>query len=355
MKSRIVVGVLILIVALVIMAYLCVSKQPALSSEDPEKEYKKAVIYVEHGRYDKAIATFKKIIQENPGTDIAAMCHFELAGLYGFRLGDGAKMLQEYQTVASQYNGTKNGYLAESYLIDCQYRKNAAEYFNMWLQKKSDLIVKYGGISVFDILKSNEVNNHEWQDKMQTIPKEYGDLVIPDEYRDIANNLSDMTVQRLDDSLKLHMFVRIYFPRFVGSAKEIDAINTLVMRLKKVDTSNFPSDKTPPTIRPIAPRKDNSIGDTHPKIEVELEDGDISQTQVDLSKLIFTLDGEDLTNKMTVSSQINTSGQLGPVFEKIRIEYRPTIALAPGEHSVYVKAANAKGQSSEKTWCFIVK
>jgi len=76
---------------------------------------------------------------------------------------------------------------------------------------------------------------------------------------------------------------------------------------------------------------------------------------VDLSKLQFTLDGQDLTDKMKIKSVIDTSAKPGVPFETLDISYTPEQPLAPGPHTVYVKAVDTDDKVRRRTWTFQIQ
>lgn len=375
MRARNIIGIVLFVVALTLF-YQILLKVNVFSSSDPETDFNKAKVLLGDGRIDASISLLEKIIQENPGTDIAAECHFELAGIYGFMKRDSAKMLQEYQIVTDEKKGTPYSFEAEAYLVNCRYLNK--DTFDEWLKEMNALLIKSGGVSIYDIFKSHNTKSNDyqnecdddrdkcdnisntqqekWWETISSLSPEYRDSVIPAQYARVAGMLNGKDSCGYSNALKLHIFVRTFFPRYKGSGEEIESIKEMIyMEKKLVNRSHFQPDTKPPVINEITPHENHTIFNKKPKIEVELYDGDISQRQIDLSKVVFTLDGLDITDKMKVESHINTSGKLGIIFEKIRLKYYPPSPLFPGKHTVYIKSSDLKDQATEKDWNFITR
>jgi len=133
-----------------------------------------------------------------------------------------------------------------------------------------------------------------------------------------------------------------------------DLRNYVIFKENITNYSIYPKDTPPPKTRIITPPEGSSLKEKQPKIEFELKSGDICGPQVDLPLLQFTLDGQDLTEKMKIKSTLDTSAKPGVPFETLNIHYTPTQLLAPGAHTVYVKAVDTDGKVCRRTWTFQV-
>jgi hypothetical protein len=374
MKQKLIISFIFSIIVIILVSVqLATLTKNAFSSQNPEEDYDLAISFLSDGRIDAAITMLEKITLENPGTKIAAACHFELAGIYGFRKGDVNRMLQEYQTVAQEYSGTPMGVEAELYLINCNYLKEG-DPFDGWLQKVNELIVKQGGISVYDIMSAHDINKDKWWNKIFALSPESRNSTVPLLYSEVEGRLPHRKKEDAEKSIQVKLFIRTYFPRYKGNYDCITSIrDTLLLMHHITDCSYFPHEKFPPSIRLISPEEERCTGGEHCyKIIVELDDGDISQFQIDLSKLVFTMDEEDLIDKMRVSSTINQSCRVctdghghhkhdrcddndDTTFEKIRLEYQTSAALTKGSHTIYVKAMDVVNNTTEKNWTFHVR
>jgi hypothetical protein len=374
-----------------------------LHAQTPPKDYPFEFEYARKleiiGEYEKAIQKYREVQLANPGTKIAIRCQQRIAPLY-VEMGKKEEALQECRDIINNYPGTSAVFGAKGRIIDISY---IGTDFNTWLQKSDELIIEYGGISYKEILRGNIDF-----DSRTRIPQ-YLRQNIANSYSVIASCISDQRFlskekRRYDDSIKIYQFIRENFPDYEVDVTEL-MLYSIYDKNDMIDRTYFPEDNKPPTIRPIAPHECLEIGEDKQKIEVELEDGDISQYQVNIHKTIFTLDGNDLTKDMKVKSTINTNVRIcstpenphnsncreprcghsaykeGPTFEKLRLTYylpcgHPTIkvhghsqdhppcshcghrhctSLSPGWHTVYIKAFDNGGRASEKTWRFFVK
>lgn len=312
-------------------------------------EFECAYQLVSIGEFEKGIQKYRQVQLTNPGTALAMRCQQQIARAF-LHSGKTAEALNEYDSIAANYPGTSAALGAKA---DSIYIRHFHKNSDLWLKKTDDLIVETGGISYKDVLKGNVPF-----DSRSRIPNNVRQEVAH-MYGIIGSHLSDDRFLspdklRYDATLIIYKFVREEFPDYVG---EIDQqmFYTICDREGIKDRRHFPRDKFPPKIRPIAPHEDLEIGETRPKIEVELEDGDFSQQQVNILRTNFVLDGKSIKDEMKVKSQLNTCGKLGPTFEKLRLSYRPPTPLSVGWHTVYVKAYDNGNLVSEKTWRFYVK
>jgi len=115
-------------------------------------------------------------------------------------------------------------------------------------------------------------------------------------------------------------------------------------------------DKTPPTIKTITPEYNNVyLIWRRPIIRVFMYDGDINQSQIDLANLEFKLDGVDLKDKMKtkiVTLRPRSPRDAKKIFEKIFIWYRPEKPLSRGVHTIVVNAKDYAGNSSSAMCTF---
>lgn len=301
------------------------------------------------GEYSKAIKKYREVQLAHPGTDIALRCQQRIQYLYA-ELGKRDESIRENLDIINKYPGTPAAVGARGRINEMKYLAND---FDMWLKKTDEHVVELGGISYKEILNGN----YEF-DSRTRIPEKLR-FIVGNIYDSMASSMSDQSMRpsdklRYDDSIKIYVFIRENFPDYRYNVTE-SIFENICEKKGIYKRSHFPLDVYSPGIRPIAPHDELEIGETRPKIEVELEDGDFSQSMVNLTKIIFTLDGRDLTKEMKIKSTINTSGQLGVTFEKLRLSYRPATPLSQGWHTVYIKAIDNAKHPADKTWRFYVK
>jgi len=177
-------------------------------------------------------------------------------------------------------------------------------------------------------------------------------LVLAEFYNGIAVVFDSK--EQFENAIRLWVFTREYFPSF-DRYPVADSLTESVLKLRNfTDYSIYSKDTPPPKIRVVVPSEGSAINNDQPRIEFELKSGDIRGPRVDLSELQFTLDGQDLTEKMKIKSAIDTSAKPRVPFETLNIYYTPEQPLAPGTHTVYVKAVDTGGKVRQRTWTFQV-
>ena len=305
--------------------------------------FEKAFFYQSTMNYNQALLEYQQIMNEHPGTEIAANAQLCKIAIYESYQPDRYKALEEYRKMLQDYPNTRYWLIAKFELLVADHNYSN---FEEYLSVLNGLIIEMGGESVFNILN----NNYSAFQASQIAPQYQN--VIAELYLSVSGEFR--LRKQFTKETQLLYFIRANFPKY-SRINILDSISYDILKNKRiVDTSIYPEDTTPPQITIDSPHHGKRVHGLKPRIQVDLQDGDIMAAQVNLSKLIFTLDGEDLTDKMKVQSKINTSAQPGVTFEKIRLTYKPESPLAVGTHTVYVKAEDCGGRSSEKTWTFTI-
>lgn len=115
-----------------------------------------------------------------------------------------------------------------------------------------------------------------------------------------------------------------------------------------------------PVITPKSPKPGQNKG-PRPWIRFQTTNGEWRQRQVDVGRLEFTLDGQDMTSKMRVRSKVDRKLRDGKVYERLTFSVRPETPLSAGLHTVSV-VAYPNGHTEEdpanliarQTWTFTV-
>jgi hypothetical protein len=404
---------IIIIFTLILILTFCITSAKCDDPIRPEiigrPDFKKAFYYHDTSQAENFLAELRRVADENRGNDVGGTALIWLSRLYG----DKEKALQVCQEMIRDYPNTRYWYLGKMIILAKTYKYD--DNFDIAIRERDKVIEEIGGAKILDILSGN-ANNFD----VRSVPVQFRDDLANTYYYTSVNLQEKENYKAID----LLIFIRENFPRFNWEFATTE-IKSIIIDTK-IGRDNWNSnkkyrgrDKSVPIIRPIAPHDCLEIGETRPKIEVEMEKGDIKKSQIDLSKTIFTLDGKDLTEDMKVESQINKSGRLGVTFEKLRLMYylpcdspckdphdksyghscdyrglsryskgnsrcqngqtqgqgptgcscgkhidgfrcsncshRHCTSLSPGWHTVYIKAFDYGGRASEKTWRFYVK
>jgi len=334
-------GFMLLVICLIIEPVCAIENIWVDDDIIPTPMFRKALFYWSSHNYQSALDAFQNIVDQYPGTAYAANAQLCKIDLYQYcpTLKNPQKALHEYRLMLQNYPNTKYWLIAKSEILYTQYPT-----FATWLPAENQLLMDFGGENIYDIIEGKSQN----YDASQIAPQYR--LVLAESYTAIAINYEYN--KNFENAIKFYAFVADNFPKYTRIEVK-DNLISCVLKSKNInDYSQYPKDTTPPQITIDSPHHGNRVHGLKPRIQVALQDGDIMAAQVNLSKLIFTLDGEDVTDKMKVHSAINTSAQPGGTFEKIKIVYKPESPLAVGSHTVYVKAEDYGGRAGEKTWTF---
>ena len=180
---------------------------------------------------------------------------------------------------------------------------------------------------------------------------------IKSQYREDVCHVMECLASKLREidsnkAFDVYLFLRNKFPCYSCDNIEME-MRSLVLQSKGLSIGEVAyTERIPPVIH--LPEN----GDTNDRhtIHFLITDGDVSQSQVDLSNMVFTVNGTDVTRQMKVSSKIDRSGHIDPKnpnkipFERIRISYRPNKELSQGVHRVYVRVLDGTGNQTEKRW-----
>ena len=287
----------------------------------------------------------QNIIEQYPGTDYAANAQLLKIELYencpSLR-GEQQKALLEYQSMLQNYPNTKYWLIAKEEILFSQ-----SSTFETWLPAENKLITDCGGESVYNIILGESTDF----DVSQIAPQFR--LVLAEFYTEIATSYEHRN--NLWEAIRLYSFVETNFPKYTRiDVKE--SITDNVLKIRNINDYSVYSQDTPmPKMRIITPSEGSSIREDQSRIEFELKSGDIRGPRVELSELQFTLDGQDLTEKMKIKSTLDTSAKPGAPFETLNISYTPEQPLAPVTHTVYVKAVDNWGKVRQRTWTFIIQ
>jgi len=304
--------------------------------------FQKVFFYLSSWNEEKALEELQNIVEQYPGTSYAANAQLFKIELYEEYFSDYTKTIQEYQSILQSYPDTPYCLIARKELLIEQNFNDFQDY----LIALDRIITEVNGESIFDILQGNSVNFNANQ-----IPLQYRDVVARF-YNQVATSYE--YGNNFANAARLYVFIRQNFPGCTRFGVE-ESLPSCVLSFRGItDTSKYPKDKYPPLITPIIPFPGMMTYNPQPLIIFTLIDGDICSNLVNLSKLKFTLDGNDVTSKMKISSLHNYSALPWVPFEKFIISYKPETPLAVGRHTVFVEARDYGGYTSRFKWCFTI-
>jgi len=294
--------------------------------------------------YPQALEELQKIAEKYPNTEYEANARLLLAGLYVENFSDPQKALPEYQKLRERFPNTRYDLIARASSL--QLRTPHPRDF---LAKLDRMILESGGKSCRAIIAAG------------TKDESFDRQAVPKPYRGALTRFYSWAAQdyrenrQLMAAWKILLFVRENFPQ-EGGPDVLEPIAEDLLEARNI-TDFTPYQTLPPAPRCgiVYPPDGYWLSNDGPRIEFELKAGDIQGPRIDLARVVFTLDGLDLTPKMKIKSQLNTSARPGVPFEILRIYYLPASPLAPGKHEIKVKAYDSQDGECALNWNFFVR
>ena len=267
------------------------------------------------GVLDRAILrqNIKRIAEQNVGTPLGAKSRVLLVGEI-LSTEDETGLLDNLEAIVREYPYSNVEIYARSLQIERLPKASIAS-------ARSALLTRYGAPTLQEVL----ANRHSAVLKMFALSAGLReDLSIV--YQDEDNSLSEGSyAPRL---------ILAQFQRQLGF-EHIESPKSLI-RYQNNEPAYEGRLTQDPKVKLIKP-SGRQTGQ-QPKIVVEISDGDFREPQLDWSELQFRLDGQDLKPLMETRSKFDTKMREGKIFERLRLKYRPSQALAPGSHTIEVVA-----------------
>lgn len=267
------------------------------------------------GILDRAILrqNIKRIAEQNVGTPLGAKSRVLLVGEI-LSTEEETGLLDNLEAIVREYPYSNVEIYARSIQIDRLPKASIAA-------ARSALLTRYGAPTLQEVLATR----HTAVLKMFSLP---------------AGLREDLSVVYQDEEVSLSggnypsRLVLAQFQRQLGF-ENVDSPEAIIRNMN----DNRPYDERltqDPKVKLIKP-SGRQTGQ-QPKIVVEISDGDFREPQLDWSELQFRLDGQDLKPMMETRSKFDTKMREGKIFERLRLKYRPSQALAPGGHTIEVVA-----------------
>ncbi len=308
---------------------------PLMAADYVRKDLVFVSYYRHHGfgNYDKAYGELTRISKLHQGTEYGACALFLLSTDDSLAPAEqqhyGKALLSQYPdsrySFALKANRAVNGTLSRHSLNEL-----------------NQLLYEVGGPDLFSIMENC------WHDYN-------ADDILP-QYREEVSHLIKYLATRFskidrDTAINFYLFLRNKFPLYSKGSIEMK-MRSLVLQNNGLSLGDVAyTERNPPIIK-----VENEGLFSGKGISFTVTDGDISQSQVDLSRLVFTVNGMDVTQGITVRSEIDRSARFDlndPCripFEILRITLQPSWELEPGVHAVYVRVQDGTGNRAEKSW-----
>ena len=318
-------------------------------------EFEAGMELVRTGQYSEAFAHYDRLAAQHAGTTLGAESLFK-AGFLRSAYGARSDAPAVYREVIRHYPDSEFEITAKLCLIMLE----VGDDYSIRLQRDEQLLRGYGAPGLQEIQRNRAQSVNQLRSLRADLQ-----LGLVDVYDDV-HNLVALQQGQYSDALPLALFMREAFsanPGLQGS----DFMNNLLLDVTHIQYGEWPDRSAPitivdPTVRIKSP-KDGQRKGPRPKIRVQVKGGDWRQPQIDMAKLQFTLDGQDLKPSMRVRTQIATnlkdSKKDSRPFERLRLIVRPAQPLAPGNHvislTVPVEGYSGTGPGrTSATWSFTV-
>jgi hypothetical protein len=334
--------------------------QPAESqTSTPESLLQEAISLTTDSFYDEAIEKLDAVSRQYPGTDFDVEARLQKAYILGAALQEDADARAIYQSLVRDFPGRPGAFIAEENLADFELIVDH-QAFPDYLGTLDDIIRRAGGPSLSQVIAGHVAG----LEPVATLSSQEQRAILAELYslassRMTARPASEASPELLERALCIKLFLQTTFPRETTSGLS-EAIRDLVLEKNGLlkQKSSFGVDSSPPRIVEVIPGDRTSTG-TQPFIKIVLNDGDIRESQIDLSSLELTVDGVDMRGLMQVDSHVDTHNVLGNnrVFQRLTIRVEPQVqpALCAGPHHLLVAVSDVAGNRNQETAMFTVR
>ncbi len=306
-------------------------------------------------RYQEALELLEGFSASYPGTPQDAAARMEAAALHAMAFRNIKRGREIYGSIIRDFPQTVEAVLAASNLADLDLVEDRPP-FSEYLTRIDGLIHECGGLPLDDVARGSARGDFAATSWLGPEEQAFllADLYFLAASRIAARPRAEWTTDLLTLGLGIRTFIRQRFPR-VNSRSVVDGQREMILRLSGNPRPQPVRDETPPRLEVIAPRRGVTMSDRQPKLEIHLEDGDLTQSQVDLGGTEFRLDGQDVLEQAEIRSILNPSGRPGPTFEKLQITWRPAQPLASGLHQVAIAVRDVAGNQARDSWSFTIR
>lgn len=347
----------ILLLASVLLLLLPVWGVWSFAGQPPEIEeiLRQTDALLADSRYEEALALLEGFSESYPGTRQDAAARMEAAAIHGKAFHDLERCRQIYESIIQDFPRTMDAVLAASNLADLHLLEERPP-LSVFLAQIDGLIRECGGIPLDEVARGS--TRREFAVLSWLGPSDQADL-LADLYFQASSRIAarpreEWTRDLLTRGLNIHTFVRERFPGAYGRSVS-DCQKEMILRLSGNARPEVVRDETAPRLQVVAPRRGVTMADRRPKIEVHLEDGDLTESQVDLGEAEIRIDGTNILDQAEIRSIVNPSGRPGPTFEKLQITWRPPQPLAVGLHRVEIKVEDNAGNQAREEWSFTIR
>ncbi len=303
-------------------------------------------------KFSEGVDALLALAATHPGTTLGAVSMNRAA--YWCAQFDRPRAESIYHSLIAAYPNSRFEICARLNLLNMRFRGQNMEGY---LAECDRLLSSYGAPTITQVLSGDR---RRLAREARSLPLElqYG---LDEVYAEARAALS-CQLERYADGLKISLFLRQAFVAVEGNEDSIAADVQYDLSFLNYGTwrTGMGTLFANPEVKLRSPR-DGKVTGPRPRIRFETIVGDIRYSQVDLSRIQLTLDGQDITPYLSVRTKIPHRLRDGHPMEKLRFEVRLPMRLAPGLHqahlvvqvSGYQAKSTGPGQTT-LTWTFRV-
>lgn len=310
------------------------------SDEYVTPELQKGLDEVLRGDFEKGMAAFRKIAQENPRTTLGAVATCQIAQF----TESPSERLAMQQKLANDFVGSCFEIKGKLALLNHQYPDTSEQLANQYLAAVDRLGQQYGGPSIQDIIHKK---HGPLAAKIRRLPREM-QIGLQHVYESIHKEYSFRSLGR-PACFRIAHFQREAFPFLSGTNIVGGEITTdyMLTRFRKIVDRHYPNPLNSPVVRVDLPRSGNK--GPRPKIQFVVGVGAWPAAPVDLRTMVCTLDDVDIKSQLSVKSELDELGKGDRPYEILTFSYRSNSKLIRGPHRLKIQVSIAGWTTDDKT------
>ncbi len=314
-----------------------------------DARFKAAVAQLWDGDFPGAVGNLESISRDFPNSQLDAAAQLELAFVYSQVLVDPPKARQLNSQVATRFPDLLEGYVAATNLLNIGLLVDGRP-FAEYLSGLNGLVDRAGGGSLAGIRSGRRLPSRA----LANLPIETQRHILGGLYVEAAGRLArrpspEAGPQLTQEAINVWTYARDAYPELYGGEVTRAIRQEIVLQSGQTGAS---TDSTRPSITKIKPER--RVG-PRSDVVVKLNDGDFTQSQVDLSSLSLLVDGIEVKSAVSVFTKTARKAKPGKAFMKTKLRYKAPQAFSAGSHTVLIKVSDLAGNATEKSWSFTVK
>ncbi len=329
-----------LVLMVLLQVSLCYGQHPVYSDLASDDAFEEAHQFSEFGQFEDAVEAYLEVANLNPGTELEAVARFLAVAENTRRVHHSGDLPTEepsaiafasdqYDLVIQNLPDTQYSFLASFYKAKITSPEDELTATDMFLTEQ-------GLTSLSDILSNQRTH---------VSPQQYRDQIAYIYYA--SANLAPTVLEQE----YVYLFIRENFPDWNYK----DPIEILMRRrapevgIEPGAGTTLPEDEEEPSLVSFLPEPGESVP-PESSIVLSITDGPWWNSQIDVASVSLTLDAQELSPQIQLSSSL---GDPEGNSEVLTIKY-DSLPLSPGVRVATLKVKDRLGQELVHTWSFIV-